>query len=161
MKAVIGLGSNIGNKEENIRAALRAVSLIPDTQVLRISSLYLTSPVGFSEQDFFVNAVAEIKTALSPNALLGACLGIEAGMGRERTFKNGPRIIDIDVLITEGFECATKELTVPHPRMAQRAFVIVPLAELYPDKNALGVPFDMSKTASGDTVKRLGVQYME
>jgi len=155
MKAVIGLGSNIGDKENNIRLALEAFALVPKTSVLRVSSMYGTSPVGYKDQDSFVNAVAEIESSLSPVALLGVCLGIEALMGRRRTIKNGPRIIDIDLLITEGFECNTEELCVPHPRMPERAFVLVPLAELYPEGVAIGYRFDMSRTDPADSVERL------
>lgn len=155
MKAVIGLGSNMGDKESNIRSALEAMELVPGTFVLRTSSMYATSPVGYKEQDAFVNAAAEIETSLSPHALLGVCLGIEAEMGRKRTFKNGPRIIDIDLLLTEGFECSSEELCVPHPRMMQRAFVLIPLAELYPQGQAIGFRFDMSGRDPADTVTRI------
>lgn len=155
MKAVLGLGSNIGGKQKNIEHALSALNLVPGTRVVRVSSFYATSPVGFMEQDDFVNAAAEIDTALSPNALLGACLGIEAAMGRERPFKNSPRVLDLDILIIEGYSCCTDELIVPHPRMSERAFVIAPLMELYPDGDALGVSFDLSKTDKNDTVERI------
>ncbi len=155
MKAVLSLGSNIGGKQKNIEHALSALNLVPGTRVVRVSSFYATSPVGFMEQDDFVNAAVEIDTALSPNALLGACLGIEAAMGRERPFKNSPRVLDLDILIIEGYSCCTDELIVPHPRMSERAFVIAPLMELYPDGDALGVSFDFSKTDKNDAVERI------
>lgn len=155
MKAVIGLGSNMGDKASNIRAAVNSMTLVPSVNVLRVSSLYKTSPVGYKKQDFFINAAAEIETSLSPNALLGACLGIEAAMGRERAFKNGPRIIDIDILIIEGVELKSGELYVPHPRIRERAFVLVPLGELYSKGDALGFKFDMSKADEKDTVEKL------
>lgn len=155
MKAVIGLGSNMDDKEINIRAAVNSLTYLPESEVLRVSSLYKTSPVGYKEQSFFINAVAEIETSLSPNALMGACLGIEAAMGRERMFENGPRKIDIDILIIEGFEQKSAELTVPHPRMRKRGFVLVPLRELYPDGNALGFRFDMSEADLNDTIVKL------
>ncbi len=155
MKVVIGLGSNIGDKDINIKAAVNTIMNLPKVKVLRVSSFYETSPVGYKKQDNFVNAIAEIESSLSPNALLGACLGIEAAMGRERTIKNGPRIIDIDILICEGFKQETEELSVPHPRIAERAFIIVPLKELYPQGNALGYDFSMSSVDKNDKVLRL------
>ena len=155
MKAVLGLGSNIGEKQKNIERALSSLNLVPGTRVLRVSSVYATSPVGFLRQDDFINACAEIETSLSPGALLGACLGIEAAMGRERPFQNSPRVIDIDILIIQGYSCCTDELIVPHLRMFERAFVLVPLKELYPDENALGVPFDFSGIDKNDTVALL------
>ena len=155
MKAVLGLGSNIGEKQKNIERALSSLNLVPGTRVLRVSSFYATSPVGFLRQDDFINACAEIETSLSPGALLGACLGIEAAMGRERPFQNSPRVIDIDMLIIQGYSCCTDELIVPHLRMFERAFVLVPLKELYPDENALGVPFDFSGIDKNDTVALL------
>ena len=89
MKAVIGLGTNIGDRALNLKEALGALELLPGTKVLHTSSVYETKPYGFSEQPDFLNMVAEVETTLSPHALLGACLGIEAGMGRVRAFKNG------------------------------------------------------------------------
>ncbi len=155
MKAILGLGSNIGEKQKNIKHALSSLNLVPGTRVERVSSFYATNPVGFLQQDDFINACAEIETSLSPGALLGVCLGIEAAMGRERSFKNSPRVIDVDILIIQGYSCCTDELIVPHLRMFERAFVLVPLMELYPDGNALGVPFDFSGIDKNDTVVRL------
>ena len=98
---ILGLGSNLGDKRRNLNTAVHAISLLPNTQVKNVSSIYKTKPVGFDDQDDFLNAVISIETELSPHAILGACLGIEASMGRVRLHKNGPRIIDIDVLIYE------------------------------------------------------------
>jgi len=128
--AFLGLGSNIGEREANIDRALAALSLLPGTLVTRVSGYYETDPVGYTEQAKFINAAAEVRTELSPNALLGACLGVEAAMGRERPFKNSPRIIDIDLLLYEGAEMDAPELTLPHPRMHERDFVLIPLKEL-------------------------------
>lgn len=155
MKAIIGFGSNIGEKQKNIEHALSSLNLVPGTRVERVSSFYATSPVGFLQQNDFINACAEIETNLSSGALLGVCLGIEAAMGRERPFRNSPRVIDIDILIIQDYSCCTDELTVPHPRIYERAFVLVPLRELYPDGNALGVPFDFSGIDKNDMVVRL------
>lgn len=141
MKAVIGLGTNIGDRLLNLKEALSALVLLPGTRVLRTSSVYETEPYGFSEQPNFLNMVAEIETMLSPHALLGGCLGIEAGMGRIREFKNGPRIIDLDLLLFEDFSEASSELTVPHPEICNRSFVLVPLFELYDTGEAFGFQF--------------------
>ena len=150
MKALIGAGTNIGNREENLQNAVRAFSLIPGTRVTRISGVYETEPWGYTDQPDFFNIVFEVETSLSPYALLGACLGIEAAMGRVRQFKNGPRNVDLDVLLYENETSGTPELTLPHPRMGERAFVLVPLKELYPDGRALGFDFS-AQSANVDT----------
>ncbi|MDR3711829.1 MAG: 2-amino-4-hydroxy-6-hydroxymethyldihydropteridine diphosphokinase, partial [Puia sp.] len=93
-------------------------------------------------QPYFFNCAVAIETALSARALLGACLGIEAAMGRVRAEKNGPRVIDLDLLFYEGVRCCDAELTLPHPRIPERLFVLVPLRELFPGGEALGFPFD-------------------
>ena len=133
MKAVIGLGTNTGDRAVNLQAAVDALSLLPGTRVTVISPVYETEPVGYADQPDFLNAVACVETELSPRALLGACLGIEAALGRVRLFKNGPRIIDLDLLLYEGVTLQTDELTLPHPRMHLRRFVLEPLAEIIPD----------------------------
>ncbi|MBQ6935562.1 MAG: 2-amino-4-hydroxy-6-hydroxymethyldihydropteridine diphosphokinase, partial [Clostridia bacterium] len=132
-KALIGIGSNIGDRKAHIDTAIEALNHIPSVKVLRVSSLYETSPWGYVNQENFYNGVIEVETSLSPNGLLGVCLGIEAGVGRIREIKNGPRILDLDLLLYEGKESTTAELTLPHPRMFERDFVLIPLKELYPD----------------------------
>ena len=99
MKAVLGIGTNIGDRAENINSAMESLSLVPGIKVLRVSDTYETEPWGYTDQPNFYNNVVEIETTLSPEALLGVCLGIEAGMGRVRQFRNGPRVIDIDVIL--------------------------------------------------------------
>ncbi len=143
MKALLGIGTNIGDKLKNIDDAIESLKLVPDINVIRVSSVYDTAPWGYTEQDSFYNIVCEVETNLTPNALLGVCLGIEAGMGRVRQFKNGPRIIDLDVLLCENVEMKTDELTVPHPYIGDRDFVLVPFAELYEQACAYG--FDYSE----------------
>ncbi len=143
MKALLGVGTNIGDKIKNIDDALESLKLVPDINVIRSSSVYDTAPWGYTEQDNFYNIVCEVETSLTPNALLGVCLGIEAAMGRVRQFKNGPRIIDLDVLLYEGVTMDTPELTIPHPRIGERDFVLVPFAELY--ENAFAYGFDYSE----------------
>ena len=141
MRAVLGLGGNLGDRAENLRAALDALAHLPGTAVTAVSSIYETAPVGYADQPDFYNLVAVVETELSPHALLGGCLGIEAALGRVRTFRNAPRVVDIDVLLIEGFTSDEEELTVPHPRMMERAFVLVPLKELFSDNIALGTSF--------------------
>lgn len=140
-QAVIGIGTNIGDRLGYLEHAVAALSLLPNTKVTAVSSVYATDPVGYTDQARFLNAAVTVETALSPAALLGGCLGIEAGIGRVRLFKNGPRCIDLDLLLYEGETAQTEELTLPHPRMGERAFVLVPLAELFPDRKPLGFDF--------------------
>lgn len=153
MRAVLGLGANIGEPLVALRAAVEALGRLPHTAVTAVSSVYQTAPVGYTDQPDFYNIVLTVETALTPHALLGGCLGIEAALGRVRTFRNAPRVVDIDLLLYEGYTEGTEELTVPHPRMRERAFVLIPLAELFPDGDVLGVPFD--KVLSPD-VRRIG-----
>ncbi len=128
--AYIGLGSNIGDREASIR---RAVELLAEAgRVTAVSSLYVTEPVGYREQEDFVNAVAEIETTLSPDALLAVCRSIEARLGRMRTVRWGPRTVDCDILLYGDAVVNTPSLVVPHPRMAVRRFVLAPLVEIAP-----------------------------
>ena len=99
MKAYLGIGTNIGNKIENLQNAIGALNLLPLTKVTQISDVYETDPVGYANQDDFLNIVVEVETNLNSDNLLGSALGIEAGLGRIRTIKNGPRVIDIDLLL--------------------------------------------------------------
>ena len=140
-KAVLGLGTNMGDRLENLENALKSLELLPKTKLIKKSDIYETEPWGYTEQARFLNCACLVETELTPNALLGACLGIEAALGRVRQFKNGPRIIDIDLLLYEGESIKTNELTVPHPFILQRDFVLVPLHDLFPECNALGFEF--------------------
>jgi len=130
-RAWIGLGANLGDREAALRAAVRAIAALPGTQVLRVSSLYRSAPVDAGGPDY-LNAVAEIATTLEPHALLAALQAIELGAGRERPYRNAPRTLDLDILLYGDQRIATPTLTVPHPRMDERAFVLLPLAELVP-----------------------------
>ena len=130
MKAYLGIGTNIGDRKENLQNAISALNLLPLTRVTQVSDVYETDPVGYDEQDNFLNICVEVETKLNSDNLLGAALGIEAGLGRIRTIKNGPRIIDIDLLLY-GDECKnTETLILPHPRMMKRGFVLVPLMDI-------------------------------
>ena len=128
--AYVALGSNMGNGEENIKSAVEALSLVPGITVEELSPIYETVPWGYEAQHNFSNACVKLSVNISPEALLGVCLGIEAGMGRIRKFRNGPRIIDLDLIIYEGEERNTEELKLPHPGMRDRDFVLVPLSDI-------------------------------
>jgi len=132
VKAFIGLGSNLGERESMIRQALEAMSTLPDTELVRASSLYDTEPVGDAEQPNFLNAVAEIETDLPARQLLWNLLLIEKRLGRERTRRWGPRTIDLDLLLYGAETIEEDDLRVPHPELTRRAFVLVPLIELEP-----------------------------
>lgn len=140
-QAVIAVGTNLGNRIENIDFAVRALARLPQVKILKASAVYETKPVGFAAQPDFYNAALLVETEATPFVLLGACLGIEAAMGRTRETKNGPRILDLDIILYEGFKSESFELTVPHPRILERAFVMAPLLDLYPSGRAPGVFF--------------------
>lgn len=128
--AFVGIGTNMGDRLLNINNAVDALKLLPNTSVEAISNIYETEPWGLKEQPNFLNGVIKLNTLLSPNALLGALLGIEAAMGRVREIKNGPRVLDLDLLIYDDVKMNTPELVLPHPFMLEREFVLKPLTEL-------------------------------
>jgi 2-amino-4-hydroxy-6-hydroxymethyldihydropteridine diphosphokinase len=132
MKYHLGLGSNLGNPERNIKTAHIWLKRM-DFKILARSAFYRTEPVGFADQPWFINQAVEIETALSPWELLGAVKRIEMKMKRRPAALNRPRIVDIDILLAEDTVIQTKNLTIPHPRLAERNFVLVPLAEIAPD----------------------------
>lgn len=129
-RAYIGLGSNMGNKADFLREAVEAVNQLTQTTVMGKSSFYTTSPVGYLEQEDFINVVIEIETGLSPYDLLQGCQNIENNLKRVRVIHWGPRTIDLDILWYESFVGTDEKLIVPHPRMTERGFVLVPLSEL-------------------------------
>ena len=137
--AVLGIGGNIGNVLENIETVNSAVELLPETKIINRSSIYKTPPWGVTDQPDFFNQCLLIDTYLSPNALLGACLGIEATIGRIRKERWRERIIDIDLILYENIKIESKELTIPHPRMMERAFVLIPLNEILCKNNVFGL----------------------
>lgn len=131
--AFIGIGSNVGEPQVQVRRALRELEGLPDTRLIRYSSLYETEPVGLRDQPGFINAVAIVDTALSPRALLDGLLDIERRHGRVRTVKNGPRTLDLDILLYGNVRVHEDGLTIPHPRMHERGFVLEPLLEVDAD----------------------------
>jgi len=131
--ACIALGSNLGDPLAQIGQAWTDLANLPQSRLTDCSSLYRSKPVGFTEQPDFINAAAIIVTQLSPRALLVELLRIEARHGRNRTFKNAPRSLDLDLLLYDGLVMHEPGLTLPHPRMIERAFVLAPLAEIAAD----------------------------
>ena len=130
--AYVGLGSNLGDKASNIRKALDMLNT-DGVSVLAESSFYETEPEGYEDQDWFINAVAQIETNLSPDELLKLFKGIEKAIGRTKTIRWGPREIDLDLLLYDQVCLSSPDLVIPHPRMHLRAFVLVPLAEIGAD----------------------------
>jgi 2-amino-4-hydroxy-6-hydroxymethyldihydropteridine diphosphokinase len=132
IKAYIALGSNLGDREHNLRAAIEMLRQADGVRVRSVSSFYETEPVGYTEQPAFINAAAEVMTALSPMELLRLCQDIENRLGRVRTVKWGPRTADLDILLYGDAVMDTPELKIPHPLMHERRFVLEPLAEVAP-----------------------------
>jgi len=130
--AYIALGSNIGDREENLREAMRRLGTC-GVRVRKASSVYETEPVDYLDQGWFLNSVLEAQTELPASELLTALRQIESQMGSKKPFAKGPRLIDLDILLYDDATIRTPELEVPHPRMLQRNFVLVPLAEIAPD----------------------------
>lgn len=134
----IALGANMGRPEDQVRAGFEALAMLRDTRLCAVSSLYRSAPVGFLAQPDFINAVALIETALPPRALMDELLAIEKRHGRRREFPNAPRTLDLDILLYDDLTVDETGLTIPHPRMRERAFVMVPLAEIAPEAQVPG-----------------------
>ena len=128
----LSLGSNLGDREAYLREALRRLADLPGVEVIAVSSLYDTTPVGEMDQPRFLNLVAELRVTLSPLDLLHACQGLETDLGRTRERHWGPRTVDLDLLLYGDVVSEDPELTLPHPLMAERQFVLAPLAEIAP-----------------------------
>lgn len=135
--AYVALGANLGDPAATILAAFAALANLPESRVVHSSSLYRTAPVGITNQPEFINAVAELETSLAPEALLDALFDIEERFGRIRAEKNGPRTLDLDLLLYDNQFIELPRLSLPHPRLHLRAFVLQPLAEIAPN---LGIP---------------------
>jgi 2-amino-4-hydroxy-6-hydroxymethyldihydropteridine pyrophosphokinase len=133
MRAYIALGSNIEPRENYLLKALEMLRQEKKIRIVQVSSIYETAPVGYTKQGDFLNMVAEIETGLSPEQLLDFCLNVEKQLGRKRTIRFGPRTIDLDLLLYGDVVMESERLTIPHPRMAERGFVLIPLAEIAPD----------------------------
>jgi 2-amino-4-hydroxy-6-hydroxymethyldihydropteridine diphosphokinase len=132
------LGANLGNPIQTVKSALDQLDAIADTRRLAASSLYRTAPVGIKHQPDFINAVALLETQLAPQALLDALFAIERQFGRQRSVRNAPRTLDLDLLLHGDAVIDTPQLTLPHPRMHERAFVLAPLVEIAPQATIPG-----------------------
>jgi 2-amino-4-hydroxy-6-hydroxymethyldihydropteridine diphosphokinase len=131
--AFIALGANLGDARTTVLQAIQNLGQLPETTLLNHSSLYRSAPVDASGPDF-INAVAEIATSLSPQALLAALQTLEQDAGRQRPYRNAPRTLDLDILLYDDVTLDTPTLVIPHPRMLIRAFVLLPLAEIAPER---------------------------
>jgi 2-amino-4-hydroxy-6-hydroxymethyldihydropteridine diphosphokinase len=136
--AYIALGSNIGNRYDYLREAIQRLNDYPEIELVNYSSVYETDPVGYEDQDLFLNMVIKVKTEWAAHDLLDACLKTEAELGRKREVRWGPRTIDLDILLYNQENIETEKLIVPHPRMGERNFVMIPLLEIHPDINIPG-----------------------
>ena len=141
MKYVIGIGTNMGNRLENLKNAVYALELAPKTAVIKKSAVYETSPVGYAKQQDFYNCAVLCESAFEPHEMLGICLGAECGLGWVRNFKNGPRVIDMDLLLAEDKIIRTPNLIVPHPHIKERLFVLLPMLDLFESGVAFGFDF--------------------
>ncbi len=148
-EAYLGLGSNLGNSAENLRAALDMMRQF--ARDIRTSALYRTAPQGFRNQPAFYNAACRLWTLLSPYELMARLLAVEAAIGRQRTFRNAPRVLDIDILFYNRLVVDTPPLTLPHPRIGERLFVLKPLADIAPQ-----LPHPASGESMRDMLARLG-----
>ncbi|MFZ2269807.1 MAG: 2-amino-4-hydroxy-6-hydroxymethyldihydropteridine diphosphokinase [Azonexus sp.] len=131
--AYVALGANLGDPASTIRAAFGALANLPESRITHCSSLYRTAPVGIAEQPDFINAVVALATTLAPEALLNELFEVETRFGRQRAEKNGPRTLDLDLLLYNDLFLDLPRLSLPHPRLHLRAFVLQPLAEIAPD----------------------------
>lgn len=130
--AYIGMGSNMGDKEKNLKAALEIINNSTHTNVEKVSKYYITKPVGYLEQEDFLNSAAQLKTLLSPIELVRFLLTVEKELKRERIIRWGPRTVDLDVLLYDDCVTCTEEIVIPHPRMEERLFVLQPLNDIAP-----------------------------
>jgi 2-amino-4-hydroxy-6-hydroxymethyldihydropteridine diphosphokinase len=156
--AYVGIGSNLDEPENQVEQALLELDRLPHSRLVGRSSLYRSAPVGFAGQPDFVNAVARLETGLAVERLLSDLQDIESRHGRTRSFPNAPRTLDLDLLLFEKLQLRTPRLTVPHPRMHERAFVLKPLVEISPELSipGLGPAKDFLKKVENQTVEKLG-----
>lgn len=155
--AFIGLGSNLEDPGAQLRRAFADIDSLLGTRLLQRSSLYRSAPVGYLDQPDFVNAVAKVTTGLTPQELLQSLLQIEHAHGRERTFRNAPRTLDLDVLMYDDLQLHEHGLTIPHPQMHLRAFVLQPLLEIEPDCiiPGIGRADEPARACAGQVLERM------
>jgi 2-amino-4-hydroxy-6-hydroxymethyldihydropteridine diphosphokinase len=154
--ACIGMGANLGDAQATLDAAQRELGALPHTQLVAVSPRYRSAPVDAAGPDF-VNAVAVLETALSPPALLVALQGIESRHGRERSHRNAPRTLDLDLLLYGNRRIRSATLTVPHPRLHQRAFALRPLLDVLPDAciPGIGPAAERLRDVAGQTLEKI------
>jgi 2-amino-4-hydroxy-6-hydroxymethyldihydropteridine diphosphokinase len=155
--AYIAMGTNLGDRLANLRAAIAA--LAPEIEVLEESPVYETEPWGYADQPPFLNMALRTATDLSPRNLLGRLKGLEATLGRIPSFRNGPRLIDLDILFYDDLILDTPALAIPHPRLHERAFVLIPLAEIAP--SLVHPALRLSVAQLVETVDRRGVSLFQ
>src|SRR5690606_13063849 len=145
--AYISIGSNIGDRLHHLTEAVRALHSHERIEVAKVSSIYETAPVGYTDQDDFLNLAVSVETSLDPFELLTVCQQIENGLGRVRDIRWGPRTVDLDILLYNNDNIEAENLVVPHPRMGERAFVLVPLLEIAPTIGhpVTGIRFEIPK----------------
>lgn len=137
-KVILSLGTNLNNRLDNLKAAIKFLENVPDTKILQVSKIYESEPFEVPDkQDNYYNCCILLETKLEPHILLGVCLGVEAAMGRKRTYKNAPRIIDIDLIYYEDITCNDQSLILPHPRAKDRNFVFVPILDILSSEDKL------------------------
>lgn len=160
-RVYLSLGSNLGNRKANLRKAVEVLKTNPYFRVRRISSLYETEPQGFKKQRKFYNITLAAETPLSPQELLELCQSTENVMGRQKEIEKGPRVIDIDILLYDAQRVKMQDLSIPHPRLEERAFVLIPLLEIAPHlkmPSGVYVSSFLGKVG-GQPVKRIGNLY--
>lgn len=158
--AFVGLGANLAAPDAQLRAAFEELAQLPRTRLTARSSLYRSAPLGHLEQPDFINAVARLETELAPEALWAELQAIEQAHGRERRFRDAPRTLDLDLLLYGEARIVSPLLTVPHPRMHERAFVLRPLTEIEPDAQIPGYcsARALLERCAGQAIERLGSQ---
>jgi 2-amino-4-hydroxy-6-hydroxymethyldihydropteridine diphosphokinase len=156
-KVFVGLGSNLADPQVQVSQAMRELDALPQTRVVKCSSLYRSAPVGYLDQPDFINAVVELRTALSPRDVLGELLALEHRCGRTRDFINAPRTLDLDVLLYDDLRHHEHGLTIPHPQMHLRAFVLQPLLEIAPECviPGIGAVAEAAARCAGQELERL------
>ncbi len=154
----IALGSNLDQPEQQIMCAIETIRCLPAVRLESQASLYRSAPLGYADQPDFINTVIRVSTSLTPDELLAELQGIEQRSGRLRTFSNAPRTLDLDLLLYDQICLNTPELHLPHPRMHQRAFVLLPLLEISPDIRipGLGAAQDWLAGVSDQAIEKLG-----
>lgn len=156
-KVFVGLGSNLADPQMQVSQAMRELDALPQTRVVRRSSLYRSAPVGYLDQPDFINAVVQLQTGLSPRTLLDELLALELRCGRTREFVNAPRTLDLDVLLYDDMRHHEHGLTIPHPQMHLRAFVLQPLLEIAPECviPGIGTAMDVVRSCGGAAIAKV------